>query len=201
VNQSAPRRSKSRTNTVRTLLVVAAFVLLLAYMLLFEARRAPPPAPDATPTPRPLLSWKMEDLRSIHVTDGSRVTHVQRVGADWRVVEPADAAGQSPSEADPHTLYWPLLELAGLEARLLVSEKVVDKAAYGLDTPSLTIKVEAEPGERERLYAGRETPDGTAFYVQLEGDPRLYIVDHFKIELFQEWLSAPPFKATPAPEG
>ena len=32
-----------------------------------------------------------------------------------------------------------------------------------------------------------------------EGDPRLYIVDHYKIEFFQEWLSAPPYRATPTP--
>ena len=80
-----------------------------------------------------------------------------------------------------------------------MSEEVQDKSAYGLDAPSLTLTVEVESGERVRLYAGRETADGTAFYVQREGDPRLYIVDHYKIELLQEWLAAPPFKATPTP--
>ena len=197
MSENASRRSKSRRATVRTVLVVAAFGLLLAYVLLVEARRAPPPDPEATPTPQPLLTWEMDELRSIHVSDGARTTRLERVGEDWQVLEPADAAGGRP--ADPHTLYWPLLELAGLEARLLVSQEVKDQAAYGLDTPALTIAVEVESGERVRLYAGRETADGTAFYVRREGDPRLYIVDHFKIELLQEWLSAPPYKATPTP--
>ena len=180
---------------MRTVLVVAAFGLLLTYVLLVEARRAPPPDPEATPTPQPILTWEMDELSSIHVTDGTRTTHIERLGADWRVVAPTAAP------ADPRTLYWPLLELAGLAARLQVSEEVQDKSAYGLDAPSLTLTVEVESGERVRLYAGRETADGTAFYVQREGDPRLYVVDHYKIQLFQEWLSAPPFKATPTPEG
>jgi hypothetical protein len=184
---------------MRTVLVVAAFGILLAYMLLVEARRAPLPDPEATPTPWPILVWKMDDLRSIHVTDGSRVTHLERMGDEWRIVEPVDAATGSPSAADPRTIYLPLLELAGLEARLLVSQEVQDKAVYDLDVPALIIEVETLSGERERLYAGRVTPDGTAFYVQREGDPRLYIVDHYKIEFFQEWLSAPPYRATPTP--
>lgn len=201
MSQGAPGRHKSRTITVRMLLVVAAFGILLAYMLLVEARRAPPPDPEATPTPWPILGWKIEDLRSIQVTDGSRAVHLERVGDEWHIVEPGTAPGHGLSAADPRTIYWPLLELAGLEARLLVSQEVQDKALYGLDVPALTISVETLSGERERLHAGRETPDGTAFYVQREGDPRLYIVDHFKIELFQEWLSAPPYQATPAPDG
>ena len=192
-------RSRSRTTTLRTLLVVAAFGLLLAYMLLVEARRAPPVAPEATPTPWPLLGWTMDDLQSVHVTDGARVTHLERTGTDWRIVEPKASGGQT--MADAHTIYWPLLELAELEARLLDGENVEDAATYGLDDPSLTISVETRSGERVRLYAGRVTPDGTAFYVQREGDPRLYIVDHYRIELLQEWLAAPPFQATPTPGG
>jgi hypothetical protein len=198
-----------RATMVRTALVLAAFCSLLAYMLLVEARRAPSPDPDATPTPWPILGWEMDELDSVYVTDGQRTTHLERLDGTWRVLEPADAAGRSASEAlaseapvsaaDPRTIYWPLLELAGLEARLLVSQELTDRAAYGLDVPALTIVVETRSGERERLYAGSETPDGTAFYVQREGDPHLYIVDHYKIDLFQEWLSAPPFKATPAP--
>jgi hypothetical protein len=137
----------------------------------------------------------MTDLSDIHVTDGISVTHIERTGTNWHVLEPQEGI------ADPRTIYWPLLELASLEARLLVSAQVEDKAAYGLDVPSLTISIETRSGERAQLHAGRETPDGTAFYLQRDGDPRLYVVDHFKIELFQEWLSAPPFKATPAPAG
>ena len=188
------------------LLLIVVVVCALACSDLYAQARgvggaAPPPDPEATPTPQPILTWEMDELRSIHISDGARTTRLERVDKEWRVVEPGDAAGSSSSAADPHTLYWPLLELAALEARLLVSEEVTDKVAYGLETPALTITIEVESGERERLYAGRETADGTAFYVQREGDPRLYIVDHYKVELLQEWLSSPPFKATPAPDG
>ena len=197
MSQQQPGRSKSRA---ATLLVVAAFCILLAYVLLVDARRAPAPDPEATPTPWPILGWQMDDLQSIHVTDGSVTTRLDFVDGEWRVTESAEATGQS-APADPRTIYLPMLELSALEARLLVYNQVTDKAAYGLDAPTLTISVETRSGEKARLYAGRETPDGTAFYLQRDGDPRLYIVDHYKIELFQEWLSAPPFKATPAADG
>jgi hypothetical protein len=49
------------------------------------------------------------------------------------------------------------------------------------------------------LLIGRQTPDGTAFYLQRAGDPRLYIVDHYKIQALYDWLADPPYAPTPAP--
>ena len=146
----------------------------------------------------------MDELRSVHVTDGSKTTRLDFVEGEWRVIESTEAAGrsvpagQSPA-ADPRTIYLPLLELSALEARLLVYNQVTDKAAYGLDAPALTIAVETRSGQKARLYAGRETPDGTAFYLQREGDPRLYIVDHYKVDALLEWLTQPPYAPTPTP--
>jgi hypothetical protein len=190
-------RPRVRTTRLRTLLVLAAFAVLLAYVLLVEARRGPSTDLEATPTPWPVLSWEIDDLQTIHVTDGQRTMRLEREGEGWRIYRPAQP-GSDP--ADPRTVYFPLHELATLEARLMVTAEMSDPATYGLDTPALTVTVETRSGEQERLHVGRQTPDTTAFYVQREGDPRLYVVDHYRFESFFEWLSDPPYRATPTPE-
>jgi hypothetical protein len=190
------KRAKGRMTHLRTLLVLAAFATLLAYVLLVEAKREPPPAPEATPTPWPILGWEIDDLQVVHVTDGERTLHLEREGKAWRIHRPSEPGGIT---ADPRTIYMPLYELAGLQARRTVMEEVSDPATYGLDVAALTVTVEAQSGDEEKIYVGRQTPDTTAFYVQREGDPRLYVVDHYKFESLFEWLTAPPYRATPTP--
>ena len=60
---------KRRLPLLRTLLVLAAFVALLAYVLLVELKREPPPDPEATPTPWPILGWAIDDLRTVRLHD------------------------------------------------------------------------------------------------------------------------------------
>jgi hypothetical protein len=174
---------------------VAAFAALLAYVLLVEMKREPPADPDAKPTPVPILGWEIDDVQTVQFTDGERTTRLEREGEGWRVLRPPDAEG---APANPHTVYFAIHELAGLDARELLEVEGSDLTPYGLDIPALTVTVETR-SDTEQVYVGRETADGTAFYVRREGDPRLYVVDHYKFESFFEWLTAPPYQATPAP--
>ena len=178
-----------------TLIGVGVLVVLLAYVLLVETRKEPPPRAGVTPspTPVPLLELAPDDMQAIHVTDGERALRMVREGAEWRIVEPEDGP------ADAYTVYLPLDDLSHLDARTVVSDEVTDPASYGLDPAALTLVVERADGTEERFYVGRETPDGSTFYVQRAADPRLYIVDHYKIEPFFEWLRAPPYQPTPTP--
>lgn len=184
-----------------TLIVALVFAAILAYVLLVEGKKEPPGQPDVTPSPTPvaLLDIALDDLRAVHATDGTRVLRLVREGSDWQV---AEALGDSQrAAADMMAVSLPLNDLAHLEARAVVLDEVSEPATYGLDPAALTLTLEAGDGTEVRLTAGRETPDGTAFYVQMAGDPRLYLVDHYRIEPFVRWLSAPPYAPTPTPAG
>jgi hypothetical protein len=189
---------------LRTLLVVGTFGVLLAYMLLVEARRTLPADPEATPTPWPILSWEIDDLQAVQFTDGGsadeRTVRIEREGKGWRIVRPQTQSVADGAVADPHTVYFAFHELAGLSARAPVESADPDPATYGLDAPALTVTVETQAGAQQ-IYVGRQTADGTAFYVRHEGDPRVYVVDHYKLESLFEWLSTPPFQGTPTPGG
>jgi hypothetical protein len=183
-----------------TLVVVLVFAAILAYVLLVERNRAPPPRPGVTPSPTPvlLLDIALDNLRAVHVTDGTHVLRLAREGGDWQIVEGQGGGPNAP--ADATALSLPLEDLAHLDARIVVADAVTDPATYGLAPPGLVLTLQAGDGGAVRLVAGRETPDGTAFYVQLDGDPRLYLVDHYRIEPFARWLLSPPYADAPAGE-
>jgi hypothetical protein len=180
-----------------TLIVAGVFGALLVYVLLVEGKRDAPeePRPGVTPspTPVPVLDIAVPDILSLEVTDGERTLRIAHEGDAWRIVQPVDAP------VDAAALAWPLGEIAQLEARLIVADEVTDLATYGLDTPSLTVTI-ASTGGTAQLRAGRQTPGGSAYYVLVEGDPRLYTVDPYTIDNLRRWLDEPPYAPTPTPE-
>jgi hypothetical protein len=177
-----------------TLIVLVVFAAILAYVLLVESKKEPPPDPDVSPspTPVPLLDATSTGLRAVHATDGTRTLRLERQGENWQIVEPGNAP------VDPVTAGYTLDDLADLRARLVVLDELADPATYGLDPAALTLTIETTSGTRT-LIAGREAPDGTAYYAQIDGDPRLYLIDHYRLEPFFRWLSAPPYAPTPTP--
>ena len=180
-----------------TLIVVGIFCALLAYVLLVEDKKEPPPElrPGVTPspTPAPIFGITLDDVRALEIRGGAdQVTRLTRTDGAWRVALPEDVP------ADEVALAWTISELIRLEARQIVSEQVADPAAYALDVPALTMVIEAGTGT-ETIHVGRETPDGSAFYIQRQGDPRLYIIDHYKVDALLEWLVQPPYRPTPTP--
>jgi hypothetical protein len=178
-----------------TIIAVAILVALLAYVLLVESKKDPPPSAGTTPspTPVPVLDIDLGEVRSVGVTDGQRTLRLVRQDGEWRLAEPEDAP------ADAYAVGWTVDELIHLDARTVVLDKVEDLATYGLDPPALILDVERVDGTVDRFHVGRETPDGTTFYLQHASDPRLYIVEHYRIEPLFEWLAQPPYLPTPTP--
>ena len=180
-----------------TLIVAGLFCALLAYVLLVEDKKEPPPdlRPGVTPspTPAPILDITLADVYALEVRgSANQVTRLTYANGTWRVALPQEAP------ANDAALAWPVSELIRLEARQIVSDQVDDPAAYSLDVPVLTLVIEAGAGT-ETIHVGRETPDGSAFYIQRQGDPRLYIIDHYKVDALLEWLAQPPYQPTPTP--
>jgi hypothetical protein len=177
-----------------TLILLGVFAALLGYVLLVERKREPPPGPGATPspTPSPLIHVTREDILALQITSGSAEVRIERQQDGWQITLPQIAP------ADAYGISWPIDELAHLQAERTVLDTVNDPGQYGLDPVQLTLVIETVGGS-ERLYAGRETPDGTAYYVQIEGDPHLYIVEHYKVRPLFEWIDQPPYQPTPTP--
>jgi hypothetical protein len=187
-----------------TFIVAGAFVALLLYVVLFEARREPPAEPGAQPSPTPasVLDLVVDDVQALHIAAGDRSLSLVRQNGEWAIAPAGTGAALEASpEAAPAeaSIYWSIGEILQLEARLVVVEGAADLAQYGLDVPAMAVTIETASGASEQLLIGRQTPDGTAYYLQRAGDLRLYIVDHYKIQTLYDWLADPPYAPTPAP--
>jgi len=190
-------RGKPGPNVIRTLIVVGAFAALLAYVLLVETRKEAPPPEEATPTPPTIVDLDVAQVEGVYVSDGDRTVRLVRRGEEWEIVEATSADALGP--ADTAAITWTVDGIAHLQARLKVLDEVPDPATYGLDAASLVVTLELTSGAQEQIRVGRETPDGTALYVQREGDPALYIVSRYVMDSFFEWLTTPPLQPTPTP--
>jgi hypothetical protein len=196
-----------------TLIVVAIFVALAAYVLLVEVKREPPTEQEPTPTPLPLLSLNIDGVQSLRITgsastEGVRVLHVARAEAEWRLSTPdkGPATGEpclaSPDgcTADPYVVHIATDDLCHLAAQRVLLEQVTELAQYGLDPISLEIEITTTSGEHQKIHIGRQTPDGMSYYMQRAGDPRLYLVAQYTLQPFFEWLKEPPYQPPPTPE-
>jgi len=187
-----------------TLIVGGVFLVLLLYVVLFEARREPPAEPGAQPSPTPasVLDINTDDVQALHIAAGERSLTLAQQDGEW-VIAPSgtDTTLGASAEAVPAdaSIYWSIDEILRLQARRIVAEDATDLAQYGLDTPAMTVTIETDSRASEQLLIGRQTPDGTTYYLQRVGDLRLYIVDHYKIQTLYDWLADPPYAPTPAP--
>lgn len=189
-----------RWNT--TLIVVAVFVALLAYVLLVEVKRASVPEDDSTPTPTPLplLSLDAGDVQVVQISDGERLLRLEQVVDGWQIV----AAGSGlvepePGSTDLYSVFISVNDLAQLKASRVLRETVQDGAQYGLEPARLTLIVVQRSGMEHRVLVGKQTTDEMSYYVQMEGDGRLYLVNQYTLQPFFNWLDQPPYQA-PASE-
>ena len=90
-----------------TSIVLALFAVLLAYVLLVEVKRDPPPPEDAAPTPVPVLDMALDEVRALRVSDGARTLRVENRGLEWVITEPDEGP------ADAYEVFMPINDLTG----------------------------------------------------------------------------------------
>jgi hypothetical protein len=148
------------------LLFIVLFVSLAAgyYVVAWQQERAS----QAERAARRLFSVKAEDISEIvlHKAGGDIVLVRQPEG--WTLAQPLAA------KADPETAQDQANLLASLEMDRDLGE-LADPQAYGLHQPSLVVSFTAQ-GKNYRLAVGQPTPGNLGFYVQRDGEKRLFTI-------------------------
>jgi hypothetical protein len=196
-----------------TLIVVAVFAALAAYVVLVDMKREPPTEQEPTPTPVPLLGLSIDDVQSLRITsdtpgqDGLNVLQILHRELEWRFSAPN--ASSVPKEtcldspdgciADPYIVHIAVDDLCHLSAQRILLEETNDLAQFGLDPVFLTLNITTLAGGQTEIRIGKQTPDGTSYYVQRAGNPRLYLVAQYTLQPFFDWLEEPPYQPAPLP--
>jgi hypothetical protein len=176
-----------------TLILIVALVLLGGYIYFVEMHQ--PPAEEVEETELQLWQLDSDSIVRLTVTDNKedKRTELVKEGGTWRMAAPSE------EEVDEPKVKRAVERIEKLEARRKLGEQPGDLSVFGLDKPAFTVRVELTGGDEEVLQVGDLNPQRTAYYVQHEGDPAVYLVTSFTIEELKRLVEQPPKKPTLTP--
>ena len=108
-----------------------------------------------------------------------------------------------PQELITPTVNTQITTLLGTSSRRTLAADANPIGAYGLDEPTaeIVLAINEEIGRARRvLLIGKEVTGGTAYYVQIEGDGRVFIVNKTSIDPILLLTESPPLAPTPTAE-
>jgi Domain of unknown function (DUF4340) len=164
---------------LRDLLIAAVLLALLLGVLYWSNHRKP--SEDAavkasSDAPVKILSLNQADITrlSIQRKDQPRVDLVRNDLGVWRITAP------KAFETDQGAVSRVLSTLSSLNSDRLLDPKASDPASYGLTLPPLELELTLKDNKTQKLFIGDPTPSGTAYYVMLAGDPRLFTLASYE---------------------
>lgn len=176
-----------------TLILVAALMLLAAFVYVFEGRSV---GSDAATSPAvTVFAYDEQDVTGFELRgDGKAVALAKDEQGKWRLTAPEQ------SEADEWAFSTVLQRVARLTADAKLADTVDDPATYGLDKPQLIVSFRTKDGRQETLSLGNANPRQTGNYAVKEGSPVLYLINAAVSTDLQQLLTTPPTLApTPTP--
>ena len=132
-----------------------------------EANKAKTPA-DTTVKLLTIPDDQFQEIKITKVT--GELLNLKRENGKWRMTAPValpadqDAAGSMVSA------------LANLNADKVVEEKAADLKPYGLDSPTLDVRIVRKDGKTDRLLIGDDTLNGSGAYAKLATDAKVVTV-------------------------
>ncbi|MDI7275860.1 MAG: DUF4340 domain-containing protein [Anaerolineae bacterium] len=175
-----------------TLIVVAVFLALLAYVYFGELHR-PTPA-SATPTPTPVWSLATDQVVGLTVRSAEKETRLVRSAeGEWMLEAPT----QEP--ADEERIGRVLGNLATMSPTRTFTETAGLLEEYGLVQPSLEATVQLADGSTRTLRVGASNPQQTAYYAHVEGAGEVHLLPSWLITSLRDVLDQPPVRPTPTP--
>jgi hypothetical protein len=117
-----------------------------------------------------LVTVKDEDIKKIEIVRKDAPPTVLERGANnnWEMKAPQTLRVDQTEAGSVVTAY------TGLSQDRVVEEKPADLAAYGLNAPSVEVRVSTKDNKVQRVLIGDETPTGGSFYAKIDTNPKVF---------------------------
>ena len=148
-------------NTILLGIICAA---LGAYVYFIEFEKAAEEAKKKT-----VLEVAPADITEVTLVYPDRELAAVKSGETWTLTKPVNAA------ADQTSVNNLVRAIAECELKKTLDDAPADLAPFGLDRPQITVKVKAKDKELPAIKVGKNTPVGYNTYVQLEGNPKVFL--------------------------
>ena len=164
-------------------LLTASFLLLMLSGVIWWSNKkaaTPSKAPVESATTK-LISIPEDQFQEIEIQkrDGETI-RLQRFDSRWQI------AGPKPLRADPDAISNMLSSLSSLSSDHTVEEKATSLDQYGLTQPAIELGVTDKGSKTAKILLGDQTPAGTAVYVAIAGDPRVFVMSSYKKNNFDK---------------
>jgi Domain of unknown function (DUF4340) len=154
-------------------LTIAAFVLLVLVATAYWSEHRKPSEQTANAsaeTPPTILKLDEGAITRLELKkkEAAPIVLAKSNSGSWQITQPKRFG------ADQSAVSSALSTLSSLNSERLVEDKASDLKQYGLDRPAIEVDVTEKDSTTQRLLIGDETPAGSAVYVMLAGDPRVF---------------------------
>lgn len=179
-----------RYRTSLILLVILAALAGVVYFLQLRSGSSSSPEEEA----KQILKVQEKDVTALSVTSGDKRVEIARQDDKWVLKEP------SGKEADQARIDVMVSRVADLRASRVVVDKADNLATYGLDKPSVTLRIVTKDQTYEVLL-GQQNPDKSGYYARLGQGDKVYLISSYLVEDVKRLAEEPPIaKPTPTPE-
>ena len=167
---------------VRNLLIAVALLACLGGLVWWsnKAQKEKEGKPDPAASPK-IVEIPSDQIKQIElVKAGQPATVLVRESGNYRITAP------KPLRADQDAASSVATALASLLSDRLVEEKATDFSPYGLNSPTIAVKVSKTDGKDVTLLIGDETPTGSAAFCRLGGDARVFTIASYNKSSFDK---------------
>lgn len=155
-----------------TIILVVVLAGLVGYIYFVDADRPAAGTEEAKPK---AFDVSPENIEEVLIKNAAGETaRVQRVDANWQLVEPEKA------DADAAAVASVTSSVASLEVQRVVDEKPSDLAQYGLSPPRLDVSFRVkDQKEFQRLLVGEKTPTGGDLYAKKPNESQVFLISSY----------------------
>jgi len=155
---------KRRWNLVA---VFGVLVVLLGGYLYLQLR--PKPASTSAAQTQ-IVKMDQDKLVKVVLSRSTGNLVLEKSGKDWKLDYPY------PINLSTSSIEGVASTIADLTAQQVIEENPTDLAQFGLKPPRVTVTASQSDGVTKTLYLGDKTPSGDSYYLQAQGDPKVYTV-------------------------
>jgi hypothetical protein len=159
-------------------LILATIVLLGLIGTLYWSEHRKPSAetPTTSNTAPAILKLDEAAITQIEIKKNGAdpVVLAKSASGSWQIIAPKAL------NADQSNVSSTLSSLSSLNSERVVDDKPSDLKQYGLAPPSAEVNVTEKDNKSQKLLLGDDTPTGSAVYVMLAGDSRVFTVPSYQ---------------------
>jgi hypothetical protein len=161
-----------------TLILLVVLAGLVGYIY-YDSKKAPASTDTKEKAFAGVTADAVEELQ-IKAADGD-VSHVQKTGDQWQLVDPVKA------DADSNEFTSVTTSLASLDINRVIDENPSNLKEYGLDPARIEVSFRAK-GQKDfkKLLVGERTPTGNDLYARLPDQKRVFLINSFNDSTFNK---------------